>query len=34
MSAVVEGHTTVRDIVNVFATRLAKLPVGAVSTTA
>jgi hypothetical protein len=33
-TAVVEGHTTLPDIVNVFAARLAKLPVAAVSTTA
>lgn len=33
-SAVVEGHTGMADIVNVFATRLAKLPVAAISTTA
>jgi hypothetical protein len=33
-SAVVEGHTALADIVNVFAARLAKLPVAAISTTA
>jgi hypothetical protein len=33
-SAVVEGHTALADIVNVFANRLAKLPVAAISTTA
>ena len=33
-SAVVEGHTSLPDIVNVFAARLAKLPVAAISTTA
>jgi hypothetical protein len=33
-SAVVEGHRALPDIVNVFATRLAKLPVAAISTTA
>jgi hypothetical protein len=34
MPAVVEGHAALPDIVNVFATRLAKLPVAAISTTA
>jgi hypothetical protein len=33
-SAVVEGHTALPDIVNVFANRMAKLPVAAISTTA
>jgi hypothetical protein len=33
-SAVVEGHTAISEIVNAFATRLAKLPVAAISTTA
>jgi hypothetical protein len=33
-TAVVEGHTALADIVNVFANRLAKLPVSAISTTA
>lgn len=33
-TAVVEGKTALPDIVNIFATRLAKLPVAAVSTTA
>jgi hypothetical protein len=33
-TTVVEGHATLPDIVNVFAARLAKLPVAAVSTTA
>ncbi|HET9770578.1 MAG TPA: hypothetical protein VFS16_06800, partial [Acidimicrobiia bacterium] len=33
-TAVVEGRTTFAEIVNVFAERLAKLPVAAVSTTA
>jgi len=33
-SAVVEGHTSLPDVVNVFAARLAKLPVAAISTTA
>jgi len=33
-SAVVEGHTALAEIVNVFADRLAKLPVAAISTTA
>jgi hypothetical protein len=33
-SAVVEGHTALPDIVTVFANRLAKLPVAAISTTA
>jgi hypothetical protein len=33
-SAVVEGHTALADIVTIFANRLAKLPVDAISTTA
>ncbi|HEV7862741.1 MAG TPA: hypothetical protein VGR20_08575 [Acidimicrobiia bacterium] len=33
-TAVVEGHTSLPDIVTVFANRLAKLPVAAISTTA
>jgi hypothetical protein len=33
-TAVVEGHTALGEIVNVFANRLAKLPIEAVSTTA
>jgi hypothetical protein len=33
-TAVVEGHTAIPEIVNVFAARLAKLPVAAISTTA
>ncbi len=33
-TAVVEGRTAFGEIVNIFANRLAKLPVAAVSTTA
>jgi hypothetical protein len=33
-TAVVQGKTAVADIVNIFADRLAKLPVSAISTTA
>ena len=33
-TAVVEGKTAFGDIVNIFANRLAKLPVAAISTTA